>query len=207
MRDLSMSAFWLILAFVPVVDAIFGLILLFRPSSIAWPRSIDTAECRGPEENKRLEAGRECDEKERPATEGCDTEARERLKPQHQQKEELGRPENQPEPPPSGAAARSTSPGKRKLGPVAGIMTLLALVIGLAVFAAIYLGSPRTSPKPPPEAGVQLSGNPPVPVAVLAPSRAIIATPSTPTHDAFVARENISGKITLSCYCKKTARL
>jgi hypothetical protein len=180
-RDLSMSTFWLILAFVPVVDAIFGLILLFRPSAIAWPRSIDTAECHGPEENRRLEAGMECDEKERPATEGCDTEARERLKPRHQQKEELERPKNEPQPPPSGAAA--TSPGKRKLGPVAGIMTMLAVVIGLAVFAAIYLGSPQTSPKPTTstEAAVQPPGNLPVPVAVLTPSPAIIATPSNPT--------------------------
>ena len=42
----------------------------------------------------------------------------------------------------------STSPGKRKLRPAARIMTLLALVIGLAVGAAIYFGSPRPSLKP-----------------------------------------------------------
>jgi uncharacterized membrane protein YhaH (DUF805 family) len=38
MRDLSIRAFWLILVFVPVVDGIFGLILLFRPSALALVR-------------------------------------------------------------------------------------------------------------------------------------------------------------------------
>jgi len=33
MRDLSMRAFWLVLVFVPVVNGIFGLVLMFRPSA------------------------------------------------------------------------------------------------------------------------------------------------------------------------------
>ena len=44
MRDLSMRPFWLILLLVPGIDVGFGLVLLFRPSAIALPRSSDTPE-------------------------------------------------------------------------------------------------------------------------------------------------------------------
>jgi ABC-type branched-subunit amino acid transport system permease subunit len=42
MRDLSMPPFRLILMAVPVLNLVFALILTFRPSAIAWPRSTDT---------------------------------------------------------------------------------------------------------------------------------------------------------------------
>jgi rhomboid protease GluP len=44
MRDVSMRPFWLILMLVPGIDAAFGLVLTFRPSAIALPRSSDTPE-------------------------------------------------------------------------------------------------------------------------------------------------------------------
>jgi hypothetical protein len=59
--------------------------------------------------------------------ERCETEAKKRFVIKHRQKEEQ-------EP--------STSPGKRKLGPVPVIVTLLALLIGLVVAIAIYNNKP-----------------------------------------------------------------
>jgi hypothetical protein len=47
MRDLSMHPFWLILLLVPIIDVGFGLVLMFRPSAIALPRSSDTPESQG----------------------------------------------------------------------------------------------------------------------------------------------------------------
>ena len=47
MRDISMRPFWLILLLVPGIDVGFGLVLMFRPSVIAWPRSSDTPESQG----------------------------------------------------------------------------------------------------------------------------------------------------------------
>jgi rhomboid protease GluP len=44
MRDLSINPFWLILLGVPVIDAGFSTVLMFRPSVIALPRSSDTPE-------------------------------------------------------------------------------------------------------------------------------------------------------------------
>ena len=44
MRDLRMRTFWILLSPVPLINVIFGLILLFRPRAIAWPRSTDTPE-------------------------------------------------------------------------------------------------------------------------------------------------------------------
>ena len=51
MRDISMRPFWLILILVPGIDAVFGLVLMFRPSAIAWPRSSDTPEIQGTARN------------------------------------------------------------------------------------------------------------------------------------------------------------
>jgi uncharacterized membrane protein YhaH (DUF805 family) len=42
MRDLSIRPFWLILLLVPFVDALFSLILMFRPSVITFPDSTDS---------------------------------------------------------------------------------------------------------------------------------------------------------------------
>jgi membrane associated rhomboid family serine protease/Flp pilus assembly protein TadD len=47
MRDLAMRPFWLIILVVPVIDVGFGLVLLFRPSAIALPRSIARPESQG----------------------------------------------------------------------------------------------------------------------------------------------------------------
>ena len=47
MRDLRMGTFWIILTLVPLINVIFGLILLFRPSAIVWPESTDTPESHG----------------------------------------------------------------------------------------------------------------------------------------------------------------
>jgi membrane associated rhomboid family serine protease len=47
MRDLSMRPFWLILLLVPVLNGVFGLVLMFRPSVIALPRPSDAPESQG----------------------------------------------------------------------------------------------------------------------------------------------------------------
>jgi uncharacterized membrane protein YhaH (DUF805 family) len=44
MRDISMRPFWLILLLVPVLNGVLGLVLVFRPSTIALPKSADTPE-------------------------------------------------------------------------------------------------------------------------------------------------------------------
>jgi hypothetical protein len=44
MRDLSIRPFWLILLLVPFVDALFGLILMFRRTVITFPDSTDQPE-------------------------------------------------------------------------------------------------------------------------------------------------------------------
>jgi uncharacterized protein YegL len=75
------------------------------------------------------------EEKERPEAERRQTEARVRLEAERRQREEKQRF-------PSGKIA--SSPGKRKLRPVAGIMTVLTLVICLG--SVIYFGSLRPSP-------------------------------------------------------------
>jgi hypothetical protein len=51
MRDLSMRPFWLILMMVPVLNMVFGLVLMFRPSAIGWPQSTNTSESHGTAEN------------------------------------------------------------------------------------------------------------------------------------------------------------
>jgi formylglycine-generating enzyme required for sulfatase activity len=74
---------------------------------------------------------------------------------------------------------QSISPGKRKLALLAGAITLLALVIGLAVAAILYFGSQRPEAKPTtPEVAVQPSAQPTAPVAVAIPSPSIGTTPS-----------------------------
>jgi len=47
MRDLSMPPFWLILMLGSVLNVVFGLVLMFRPSAIALPRPTDTPESQG----------------------------------------------------------------------------------------------------------------------------------------------------------------
>lgn len=110
---------------------------------------------------------------------------------------ERAQPEAKERPPPDGVA-QPTFLGKRKLRTSVGIAMLLALVLGLAVAAALYLGSPRqsapasVSPRPPvavippspsstgsttPVVEVPPVTNPPVPIAVATPNPAIIATP------------------------------
>jgi len=70
---------------------------------------------------------------------------------------------------------QSTFPGKRKLALLAGALTLLALVIGLAVIAILYFGPQRPEAKPTtPEMAVR----PSAPVAVAIPSPSITAAPS-----------------------------
>jgi len=74
---------------------------------------------------------------------------------------------------------QSTPPGKRKLALLAGALTLLALVIGLAVFAILYFGSLRPEAKPmTAEMAVQPSAQSSAPLAVAIPSPSISATPS-----------------------------
>jgi hypothetical protein len=44
MRDLAIRPFWLILLLVPLVDVLFGLVLMFRRSAISFPDSSDMPE-------------------------------------------------------------------------------------------------------------------------------------------------------------------
>ncbi len=134
-------------------------------------------------------------------------EKKELLESKRFREEETERLEAERQSPPPGPVAPSTSPAKRQLHPVALILTLVALVIGLAVAATIYFSFPRPSPKSTtlepmvrpsvgpstpvagiipsaspmpltPEVSVQPSAKPTAPVAVVPPSPAIIATPS-----------------------------
>jgi hypothetical protein len=69
-----------------------------------------------------------------------------------------------------------TSPGKKMWPSVAGVVTVLALVV---VAAILYFGSKRPEAKPTtPEVAVQPSVQPTAPVAVAIPSPAISATPT-----------------------------
>jgi hypothetical protein len=105
------------------------------------------------EEQERVKAERQ--EIAQLETEPRATEAEERLEPSRQQNQGHERLEHEPQVPPAGPVAPSTFPEKSKLRPVAGIMTLLALVIGLGVVVAVYKRStfepmtpPSVSPRP-----------------------------------------------------------
>jgi TIR domain len=120
--------------------------------------------------------------------------------------EETERPQRKPELTPTVPVVAPTSPGKRKPKPLALIITLVALAIGLAV-GAIYVGYQYTEPKPTisgptvrpsasqstpvaaiapspspkpstPEVAVQLLAKPAALVAPVTPTPTIIATPS-----------------------------
>jgi hypothetical protein len=132
------------------------------------------AERRDTEAKARLEAERQQkEEQDRLETERRATEAKERLEAERRQKEQQERLEHEPQSPPPGPVTPSRSPGKRKLRPVVGIVMLLALVIGLAVGAVIYFGSPRPSPKSTtPEPMAQPSVSPSTLVAAITPSPA-----------------------------------
>jgi len=102
---------------------------------------------------------------------------------QHREREGKQCLEHEPQSPPPNPVALSTSSGKRRLRPVAVIMTLLALVISLAVGIAIYYGFQRPSPKPTaanpslkpttPEVAGHPSTAPTTPVAVVTTSPTI----------------------------------
>ncbi len=128
---------------------------------------------------------RQREEKERLEAERREIEAKEHLDAKRQQKEEKELLERKPHSPPPGPGAPSTSPSKIKLRPVAGIVALLALVIGLLVGAAVYFGSQRPEPKPTtPKAAVQPSS----PVAVVTPSTEISANPTAPDRGVLVTQ-------------------
>src|SRR5271165_3061152 len=96
------------------------------------------------------------------------------LDAERQLKEQQERLEHEPQSPPPGGVTPSTSPGTRRLRPVAGIITLLALVIGLVVGATIYFSSQGPAPKPTThEATEQPSAKP------TASAPVVIATPPT----------------------------
>ena len=119
---------------------------------------------------------RQREEKERLEAERREIEAKEHLDAKCQQKEEKELLERKPHSPPPG-------PGAQR--PVAGIMALLALGIGLLVGAAVYFGSQRPEPKPTtPKAAVQPSS----PVAVVTPGTEISANPTAPDRGVLVTQ-------------------
>jgi formylglycine-generating enzyme required for sulfatase activity len=119
----------------------------------------------------------EREEKERLGAEQRQRDETERIA-QRREHEEQERLEHEPQSQPRSPVAPSTPPGKRKLRPMAGVMTLLALVIGLVV-GTIYFGSQRPQAKSTtPEVAVQPSAQPTAPIAVAIPSPSISATPT-----------------------------
>jgi len=149
------------------------------------------AEQREREEKERLEAKRrqkeaqdqleaERQERERQQAEQLETERgqqeeQERLRAEQRLTAEQERKQDElPSPP-----ARLTSPGKRNPRPVARMMALVVLAIGVVVAAAIYFSSQPWGPKRPtvPLVGASPSAKPTVPTAVVAASPAITATP------------------------------
>jgi hypothetical protein len=122
------------------------------------------------------------EEKERLEAERREIEAKEHLDAKRQQKEEKELLERKLHSPPPGPGAPSTSPSKIKLRPVAGIVALLALVIGLLV---VYFGSQPPERKPTtPKPAVQPSS----PVAVVTPSPETSANPTAPDRGALVTQ-------------------
>ncbi len=141
---------------------------------------------------------REREEKERREAKRRATEAKERLEADRRQEKEQRRLEHRPHSPPPGPVAAATSPDKRKMGPAAGIMTLLALGICLCVVAVIYFGSRRpgskaTTPEPVPRLGA---------VSPMANSSPQPATPSPTPSEA----ERLAKALTPSPSAKLTGR-
>jgi hypothetical protein len=81
--------------------------------------------------------------------------------------------------PPAGPVAPSKTPHKRRVGPMPGIMALLALGIGLTVFAVIYFGAQRPESKPTAPAAEAPSPKPIPSVVVATPSAEEPSTPAS----------------------------
>jgi hypothetical protein len=103
------------------------------------------AERREREEAERIAQGREREQRERVAAEIRERQEKEQLDARRGEHEKQKRLEQQRQSQPPNPVASGT-PSSRKLRSAAGKLTLLALVIGLAVVAAIYFGSPHPSP-------------------------------------------------------------
>jgi hypothetical protein len=147
-------------------------------------------------EKNRLDAERrEREEKERQEAEHRESEATERLEAERLRKKEQERQETEPQSPPPGLAPL-TSPAKRKLLPVVGIMTLLALAIGLAVGTANYLRSRHPEPKQI-TSEVATPQQTPLPQPSQSPEQTPLPeppqAPSTPGDWAYFGRRNGNG--------------